>query len=670
MNKLIKGHKILLKITCVIITYKNYRPNIKFLKGEKEMKKILSVLIIAMLVVGLMCTTVFAANEDLPKANLEKLPSRVLEGGSYMIWPSGDDSIDRPLNVVVKFSSIDTEETVAQSPYKGWYTDFYITFDGLANGNFDPTGCYLAGNYGSFGWVVIPVEKLLTNVEEDEVYPVVSVFDPQLTYEEICTDVKEMICAIYIKDEIIAENPDMEITLNLGIKDGEDGEVVYVNSSVYNADVLAGKAADYDSLVNAVAVANNGDTVKIARDIEMTGTVTIPKGKTITIDLNGHKLSGVDNQAAGKNFNLITNKGTLTIKDSVGGGFVELTANVNKGWSNSSTVVSNEGGIFTLESGKLIHKGGSDMAYGVDNNSTVGATTAYIKGGEISTPYRGIRLFQNSKTEVNTVNVSGGKISARCCIWAHQPGNSYSEGVVNITGGIFDAVANGVCIDMFGPQKTTVNISGGTFSNTSQTANLLLVWPFDNMAKVSETNETLINVTGGTFNCTGEGKTVGTLDENNNTLANGTDIVKISGGTFNQNSVGYLENGLMLFENADGKYDVVEYEPVKVQVNGGQYEDGTAAVVFNTLFSEYEESEEVTYGLFVYVSGRETGKNIKLAKENITEEGWISVLVDEIPEDAQDEIIICVPFEVRDGQVTQKAASTIKASDLGKKITK
>ena len=55
------------------------------------------------------------------------------------------------------------------------------------------------------------------------------------------------------------------------------------------------------------------DTIELTTDCALPGNVTknivIPAGADVTIDLNGHKLTNVDDHT-------ILNKGTLTIKDT------------------------------------------------------------------------------------------------------------------------------------------------------------------------------------------------------------------------------------------------------------------------------------------------------------------------------------------------------------------
>lgn len=590
----------------------------------------------------------FKDTTELPEAKLEKLDSMVLTtDDSYMTWPSGDSSIDRPLNVVVKFSAIDTEETVETSPYKGWYTDYYITFDGLKDGSFVADGCYLAGNYGSFGWIVIPTDGL--EVEDGAVYPVVSSYDAHLTYEEICTNVKEMICAIYIKPEIIDANPDMTVTLNLGIKNGDEGEVVYVNSSVYEADELAGYVAQvgdekYTSLADAF-IAANGNTVTLLGDVALTEKITVPAGKTVTLDLNGKTITGTDPVASG-NFALITNKGIMTIDDSVGTGSITLSAENNRGWSALSAVISNEGGTLTVKNGKIEHLGGTDMAYGIDNNSTLGETKVVVKGGTIISPYRGIRAFQNNKTKMNSVVMEGGKIVAKAGIWMHQSGAD-SLGEVTVTGGKIEAASNAIVTDIHSGAKTTITIKGGEFSNTSTTANLLLVWPFDDMSKVTEANETVVNIEGGSFDCAGEGNLIGVLNG-----ADANTAVVVLGGTFSEEiAEEYIAEGFKLITNNNGTYGVKPDVEVSwtTDTDAGFYRENDAVKGMMRFLFHVGLDKEIEKSGIQYIDSTNITANVQVGEQETGTRNAFHGDIINIPEDRTGSYY-AVGFVVVDGK--------------------
>ena len=173
--------------------------------------------------------------DELPDATVTKLDPFTLTAAEhdYMVWPSGDATVDRPLNVVMNFKANDTLEEAQASAYGKFKVDFYLTFTGLADGTITADGCYLAGNYGSYGWIVIPTDGL--ELESDVSYPVVSAYDANLTYENICDYVKDFTAAIYVTPEILEANPDMEITLELKMVNPEnENDVLVVGGYEYD----------------------------------------------------------------------------------------------------------------------------------------------------------------------------------------------------------------------------------------------------------------------------------------------------------------------------------------------------------------------------------------------------------------------------------------------------
>ena len=315
----------------------------------------------------------------------------------------------------------------------------------------------------------------------------------------------------------------------------EDG--LYVVAPVAE---IAGNS--YETLVEAFAMAQDGDTIILLKNAVLESMITIAKDKTLTLDLNGKTITGVDNNQTG-NFNLFINKGTFTV---TGKGKITLEATNNRAWNNSSSIFSNEGGELTIENGTFQHFGGSDMAYVIDNNSTLGETTLVVNDGSFETPYRAIRLFQNNKTQKNIVVVNGGTISARAGIWMHQAGTD-SLGELTVNGGTLNCGANAIVVDIHSGGKSDITINGGSFANSSETANLLLVWPFSSMSTVTSENQTTMSINGGKFNCAGEGNLIGLLEG-----ADANSSVEVLSGSFNDmNVLNYLVSGAVVEINGD-----------------------------------------------------------------------------------------------------------------------
>ncbi len=200
--------------------------------------------------------------------------------------------------------------------------------------------------------------------------------------------------------------------------------------------------ADAEDLTNAVA---NGGYYKLTANITspktgLTHDFVVPAGVTVVIDLNGHNISATHNAPAydskGNN-SIIQVNGTLVL---CGEGTLELThTGTDMQWGALSAVISVEGGNATLNAGvRLVHNGGTAMAYGVDVNSTLGETILNIEGAVIESTYTGVRLFNNNKTSKAIVNLNSGIVEgANRDIWAHHASSTApkSNAVVNIADG-------------------------------------------------------------------------------------------------------------------------------------------------------------------------------------------------------------------------------------------
>ncbi|MBR5585054.1 MAG: FimB/Mfa2 family fimbrial subunit [Alistipes sp.] len=209
---------------------------------------------------------------------------------------------------------------------------------------------------------------------------------------------------------ILTDSNNITVTIEEGFYK-PDYEVEYV------------KAASAEELAEAIENAEDGTetVIEIADDIvfgnsasttstraqEDNGFIFVPKGKTISINLNGKNIIGTENTA--KNFGLIQNNGNLTIS---GEGRIELTATQDSGWNRYSAVISNNPGAeLTVNEGVVIeHRGGTDMAYGIDalTNNNLGAVKTTINGATVVSTYRAVRQFLNSDSTQNELVVKAG----------------------------------------------------------------------------------------------------------------------------------------------------------------------------------------------------------------------------------------------------------------------
>lgn len=313
-------------------------------------------------------------------------------------------------------------------------------------------------------------------------------------------------------------------------------------ASIKNADGTYGVAAaaqigdkNYASVQAAIEAAVDGDTVKLlAGAVE---DVTVAEGKSLTLDLNGFKLTNVKDHT-------ITNNGTLVIADSSAAktGAVDNVTHARGALVNYGTATL-KGGLFerSREKGVLEPYGnGGNSWYTVLNKGTM-----TIEDG-------------------TTVSNAGGYSSNLC-----NADDTNAKMVINggtFSGGV-NAVKNG--------SKTTLEITGGTFTNTSQF--VIMNWGKATISGGSFAAEGTapsvlftssygqdkddLRVSGGSF-AGSETMIINYWDDNNRGNA------AISGGTFSAEVPSdCCAEGFACVKNSDGTYGVAE-KGVEVKPEG------------------------------------------------------------------------------------------------------
>lgn len=298
--------------------------------------------------------------------------------------------------------------------------------------------------------------------------------------------------------------------------------------------------AKFSSLEEAIEAAESGNTITLLEDIETSETYTIAADKEITLDLNGKKIIATDTKAS-DNYELFYNYGTFTVQSSVDGGLIELTAENNRKWERSSSIIHNRGGILTVKSGELKHNGGTDMAYAIDNSgNSYGDAATNIEGGSIYSSYTAIRNrmdeygMNGGGNGVATVNVFGGEI----------------DGSTSAIWGQVSSASNGK------PAKGEINISGGNVGTVNVSRN--------------EYSEAMLNITSGTVtNIKAQnghvkisgGNVTGTLTILNAKGEAVTNDTIISGGIFASDVSDYCVFGYKAeYDSVTGTYGIIDAE--------------------------------------------------------------------------------------------------------------
>lgn len=275
------------------------------------------------------------------------------------------------------------------------------------------------------------------------------------------------------------------------ISSGPSKTTIGENGSISGTIKAAAKNGNtyYSTITNAIEAASTNATIELVQDtIE---DVTVPAGKTVTLNLNGKKLTNVSS-------NTITNNGTLII---TGTGTVDNVTHQKAALYNKGTATL-EGGTFdrTKENGKTKDQSGNNSWYTIKN---VGTMT--VKDG-VTVQTAG---NNNSLGKFSSL-VSNG--------YFNNSDFTNNKGIDNpnltIEGGNFLGGLNTIKND----DRATLTINNGTFSNYYQ-------------AVVQ--NHNIAEIKGGTFTAASDASST-TFGVDNCGCAEGTDLgtLTISGGTF------------------------------------------------------------------------------------------------------------------------------------------
>lgn len=256
-----------------------------------------------------------------------------------------------------------------------------------------------------------------------------------------------------------------------------NGQIAYETN--HFCEIIVSKTElvnDEASLKDAIA---DGGEITLVKDIVLGSTIEVANGVTVVLDLNGKTISQKKGDI-GAAYAMIDNKGTLTIKDSVGTGkisFADTTpyaADIN--WA--SNTIRNTG-VLNITGGTVENI----TAEAITNFSYPHAIDCYqgsvtnISGGTVkSLNYDAIRMFCNSDTQKTEVNISGGNIINRVSF--QDPSSTRPGcGVLKITGGTFtttEGVTSNVRLLNFcnaNDRNMKAIVTGGTFDKGFKTQN-------------------------------------------------------------------------------------------------------------------------------------------------------------------------------------------------------
>ena len=296
------------------------------------------------------------------------------------------------------------------------------------------------------------------------------------------------------------------------------------------------------TLQKKITAAENGDTVSLTKD--ETGSITISTGKTITLDLAGHKLTNTaDNHTV-----TVETGATLTVTDSS----AEKTGTIDNTSHQKGAVVNH--GTFVLENGNLTRSAEASAAPASEGaDPTSGNNSWYVVWNTGDMTVNGGKIFFSESNQ--------GFFSSLIDNGWKDPDNNTSKAfaTLTITGGTLSGGKITVKNDDYG----ILDVKGGTITQSYTSYTSIYNW---NEATVS----------GGSINgavvSAGDGKTGedayehGKLEISGNATfsdriigaANST--IEISGGTFKvQPNAAFLKPGLSATEK-DGTFSITPAE--------------------------------------------------------------------------------------------------------------
>lgn len=370
-----------------------------------------------------------------------------------------------------------------------------------------------------------------------------------------------------------------------------EGEFATVNGTPC-ADLDAALMEAADQAASGTAV-----TIVLLQDAEVKGTLAIPEGWDVTLDLNGHEMSA-PSAYFGRNIYLFENNGTFTICDTSPGAAGMIASRGVKNYGTlrlrSGTISSidadsgaaavwNEG-IFEMTGGRLEAVGWSESGNAALCLAVQGAGLANITGGELASTGACVLSQDSGLIDMDGVSLSAGQcasavtisensicsmknvtvdVQSGTCLWA-------DGGLLELTGCTFtQAGEGGSALTVSGRGTATVNsgsYSGVTAARVGASGGTIhiLDGEFSGSGSVLQADSAngggpfVIRVTGGRFS---GGLNIG-----------GNAALFLSGGVFDRKvDERYLEQGHRLRDNDDGTYTVVD-KTAAASVDGKDYD--------------------------------------------------------------------------------------------------
>ena len=350
------------------------------------------------------------------------------------------------------------------------------------------------------------------------------------------------------------------------------GVEVFVPKATASAAAQIGETT-YEMLAEAIAAANNGETVTLLTNLDLSATgLTIAKDKAVTLDLNGKTL-----KVANTNSGNIKVVGKLTLEDSTdtdkngtGTGKVWTETPYVYNSQDKVLVAAIDGGTFIMESGLIDaasftadNTNEGQFAVSVQNENA--DATVIINGGCIKAGWYAIAGNGQDTKYNGNITVNGGILESTADYAIYHP----HSGTTTINGGVVFGAAGGVSLNR---GKLIVNNGIITSKGTGTTGDWGDGTGNQNAAAIN------VNAQYGLASVEIKGGKI-TAEKDAILLTNGKDgTISVSGGTFSSEvPAEYCAEGFIPVKNADGTYGVKAGAYV-AQIGDVKYETLQAAI--------------------------------------------------------------------------------------------
>jgi len=319
---------------------------------------------------------------------------------------STDDYDIAPQSSLVKLTSIPTAYNVFTGEPVGASTEVTYTVNLVPDGNLTVDGT--AYKKVAMNYLLVPDSNISV-------------------YYEINTNngtVKNTIDNVPVKKNyrtnIIGNLLTSNATYTVDIKPGFD-ESEYTVENGGNTSVKVKNVTEFTEAIND----DNMDVIILGADIDLNEPLTrsvadptyvVKSGKTLTVDLNGHKLSATSAQT-GKNYEMFLVKGNLNVKN----GTIEYEhKGENMLWSNMTCIFDvTAGGVLNLQGVTAKNLGGSDMGF-VAHLNNWGEVTLNAENCTLESNYVAVRVF-NSGYDMNNVDIKNSTLKGgNYAFWVHN----------------------------------------------------------------------------------------------------------------------------------------------------------------------------------------------------------------------------------------------------------